>query len=317
LFYGPVLSRRFGYSLGIDVVPFKICTYDCIYCQLGRTTDKTVRRKNYVDIDPVEFKTGLKKRIKSCSCLDYITFSGSGEPTLNSSIGRLIGIVKESTNIPVAILTGGGTLWLDDVICDIKRADIIKVSLDAPNDKLLKKINRPCREINFDKNLSGLKNLVNNFNGEIWIEIMVLTNINDNAESAYMFKSIINSMGDSIKRVHLNTAIRFFGRNPTENNIKLSDTSRLEKIKNILGDKTEIIGRADYQKYGRKLIEIEKEIVELLRRRPMEIKDIAYSLGININEVIKFISKLLDAGEIKKVNRNDDIYYSKMEDKKE
>lgn len=316
MFYGPVLSRRFGYSLGIDLVPFKVCTYDCIYCQLGRTTKKTVERKNYTDLDLKKFKTGLEKRIKNCPHLDYVTFSGSGEPTLNSSIGRLIDIAKESSSIPVVVLTGGGTLGFDDVIEDIKDADLIKVSVDAPDDRLLKKINRPCREINFDKNISGLKKLTENFNGKIWVEIMILDGINDDTESAHIFKNIIDDAGEGIKKVHLNTAVRSSGMDPEKKYMKLPDSSRLEKIKNILGDKAEIIGKVDYKKYDRKLAKTEEEIVELLKRRPMEIKDIAFSLGLNLNEVIKIINKLLDEGKIKKVNNNNIEYYLKPEDKK-
>src|SRR4030042_4592701 len=164
LFYGPVLSRRFGYSLGIDLVPFKVCVYDCLYCQLGKTINKTAERKRYMDIDFKDFEIELKKRIKNYSYLDYITFSGSGEPTLNSDIGKLIGIVKENSSIPIAVLTSGGTLGFNDVINDIKGADLIKVSLDAPYNRLLKKINRPCREVNFNKNIAGFKKLLNNFN---------------------------------------------------------------------------------------------------------------------------------------------------------
>jgi len=103
LFYGPVLSRRFGYSLGIDLVPFKVCVYDCIYCQLGRTTNKTSERKRYIGIDFKDFETELIKRINDNPYIDYITFSGSGEPTLNSDIGKFIDIIKKNSNIPVLV----------------------------------------------------------------------------------------------------------------------------------------------------------------------------------------------------------------------
>lgn len=316
MFYGPVLSRRFGHSLGIDLVPFKVCTYDCIYCQLGRTTNKTVERKNYVDIDFKEFKTGLKKRIKSCPNLDYVTFSGSGEPTLNRNIGKLISIAKENSNIPVAVLTGGGTLGFDDVIADIKDADLIKVSMDAPEGRLLRRINRPCREVNFKRNLSGLKTLINNFTGEIWIEIMILESINDDLDSAYMFKCLINDLGESIKKVHLNTAVRSFGKYYSKHNMKLPEASRLEDIKNILGDKAEIIGDVNYKEYDRKFVEIEEEIIELLKRRPMGIKDIAFSLGLNLNEVIKIINKLLVVCKVEHEAHDSNEYYFKSKEKK-
>ena len=134
IIYGPVLSRRFGYSLGIDIVPYKTCTYDCIYCQLGKTTNKTVERKRYISIDLAELIKGLKKAIKDNKRIDYITFSGAGEPTLNLDIGMLIDGVKKVTNIPVVVLTGGGILYKESVRDDIKKADLVKISLAVGKD---------------------------------------------------------------------------------------------------------------------------------------------------------------------------------------
>ncbi|PIU29180.1 MAG: radical SAM protein [Candidatus Hydromicrobium americanum] len=310
LFYGPVLSRRFGYSLGIDLVYLKVCVYDCVYCQLGSTTNKTVERKKYVDIDFKDFETELKKRIKNCSYLDYITFSGSGEPTLNSDIGKLIDIIKKNSDIPVLVLTSGGTLGFDGVVDDIKRADLIKVSLDAPDNRLLGKINRPCKEVSFNRNILGLKKLLDDFSGDIWLEIMILEGINDDLDSAYMFKHIIEDLGEGIKKIHLNTAIRYSG----ENYLKLPDRGRLEKIKDILGSKAQIIEKVIYKKYNRELVKIEEEIIELLKRRPVSINDIASSLSLNLNEVIKIIDKLLGEGEIKySINENMKYYFKPKE----
>lgn len=310
MFYGPVLSRRFGYSLGIDLVYLKVCVYDCVYCQLGSTTNKTVERKKYVDIDFKDFETELKKRIKNCSYLDYITFSGSGEPTLNSDIGKLIDIIKKNSDIPVLVLTSGGTLGFDGVVDDIKRADLIKVSLDAPDNRLLGKINRPCKEVSFNRNILGLKKLLDDFSGDIWLEIMILEGINDDLDSAYMFKHIIEDLGEGIKKIHLNTAIRYSG----ENYLKLPDRGRLEKIKDILGSKAQIIEKVIYKKYNRELVKIEEEIIELLKRRPVSINDIASSLSLNLNEVIKIIDKLLGEGEIKySINENMKYYFKPKE----
>ncbi len=316
MFYGPVLSRRFGYSLGVDLIPFKVCVYDCIYCQLGRTTKKTIDRKKYVDISFKDFENKLIKNLRDNPYINYITFSGSGEPTLNNDIKKFIKIVKKISDIPVAVLTSGGTLGFDNVIEDIIEADIIKVSMDAPNNRLLKKINCPCREINFSRNISGLKELIKVFSGEIWLEIMILKNINDNLDSAYKFKNIINELGEGIKKVHLNTAIRSTGKYSDKYNIKLPSPVRLKEIKDILGGKAQIIGKVNYKKYSRKLLKIEEEIIKLLERRPMGIKDMAFSLGFNLNEVIKIINKLLAAGEIKHIIHGDMEYYFKPKEQK-
>ncbi len=306
MFYGPVLSRRFGYSLGIDLIPFKVCVYDCIYCQLGRTTNKTIKRKKYVDIDFKEFEEELIRRINESPCLNYITFSGSGEPTLNSDIKKLIDIIKKNSDIPVVVLTSGGTLGTSGVIDDIKGADLIKISLDAPDKRLLKKINRPCKEVSFEKNISGLKKLLDNFSGDIWLEIMILEGINDDLGSAYMFKNIIEYLGRGIKNIHLNTAVR----PSAENYLRLPRTERMEEIKKILGDKARIIEKVNSKRYNRKLVKVEKEIIELLKRRPVSLKEIAFSLGLNLNEVIKIIDKLLNDGEIKySVSRNIKYYF--------
>jgi len=314
LFYGPVLSRRFGYSLGIDLVPFKVCVYDCLYCQLGKTTNKTAERKKYMDIDFKNFETELIKRINDSPYINYITFSGSGEPTLNSDIGKLIGIVKENSDIPVAVLTSGGTLGFDDVIDDIKGADLIKVSLDAPDNKLFKKINRPCRTVNFSKNIAGLRELIKVFNGNIWLEIMILKGVNDDIVSAYRFKHILDDLGDGIKKVHLNTSVRSLDKFKGLYNLQIPDLSRLKEIKDILGSKTQIIGKINYKKYSGTLIKIEEEIIQLLKRRPASIKDISSSLGLNLNEVIKTIDKLLSEGEIGySINENIKYYFKSKE----
>ena len=306
LFYGPVLSRRFGYSLGIDLIPFKICVYDCIYCQLGRTTNRTVERKRYIDIDFIEFESMLIKKIGECPYLNYIAFSGSGEPTLNTDISKLIGIIKKVTDIPVVVLTSGGTLGYDDVINDIKGADIVKVSLDAPDGDMLRKINRPCSEIDFDNNIAGLKKLMSVLSGKIWLEIMIMNGLNDSLETAGRFNKLIESLGEGIEKIHINTAVRPSGGEY----MKLPAGKKLQEIKDILGKKAEMIGKVDTKKYSRDLLRIEDEIAGLLRRRPTTIKDIASALGINLNEAIKIIDKLSNEEIIEsRIGQNKKYYY--------
>jgi wyosine [tRNA(Phe)-imidazoG37] synthetase (radical SAM superfamily) len=301
IIYGPVLSRRFGYSLGIDIVPYKICTYDCIYCQLGKTTNKTVERKRYISIDLAELIEGLKKAI-------YITFSGAGEPTLNQDIGILIDGVKKVTNIPVVVLTGGGILYKESVREDLKKADIVKISFDAPNDKILRKVNRPHREIGFSKNKEGLKKLLSIFKGRIWLEIMLIKDINDDIGTVEEFKNIIDEIDDigtGIERIHLNTAVRPTG----SKDVSIPDLKRLNKIKAMLGRKAEIIRykRIEVSGSGRK--DLSNDIIELSKRRPVSIKDISESLEVNINEVIKCLRELLIEGKLKYKIYNSTKYY--------
>lgn len=308
IIYGPVLSRRFGYSLGIDIVPYKTCTYDCIYCQLGKTTNKTVKRKRYISIDLAELITGLKKAIKDNKRIDYITFSGAGEPTLNLDIGMLIDGVKKVTNIPVVVLTGGGILYKESVRDDIIKADLVKISFDAPNDKILRLINRPETNINFIKNFEGLKKLLSVFKGRIWLEIMLIKGINDDIGTAEEFKKIIDGIDDigtGIERIHLNTAVRPTG----SKDVSIPDLERLNKIKTILGRKAEIIRYKEIEISGSGRKDLSNDIVELSKRRPVSINDISESLKVNINEVIKCLRELLIKGKLKYKIYNSTKYY--------
>ena len=296
--YGPVLSRRFGYSLGVDIIPFKICPYDCIYCQLGKTTDKTTKRKRYINIDIRSFLRSLKNVIESAKKINYITFSGSGEPTLNTDIGILISKTKQLTNIPVAVLTNGSLLYRKEVVESLRKADLIKVSFDAPDEICFKKVNKPSPAITFKKIIDGLNLLLNNFNGKIWLEVMIIKNINDSIEQAKQFKKIIDDLdknGSRINKIHLNTPVR-----PSEpGEILIPDSVRLKEIESILGGKAEIIRDLKLKSKEFKSSRLEQEIVELVKRRPGNIKEISRSLQTNINQVIKCLKNLSDQKKIK------------------
>ncbi|MCK4625431.1 MAG: radical SAM protein, partial [Phycisphaerae bacterium] len=168
--FGPVPSRRLGRSLGVDLVPFKTCSYDCIYCQLGRTTNKTIQRKEWVPLDDVvaELKTNLSSQP------DYITLSGSGEPTLYSRTGELIDRIKAVTDVPVAVLTNGSLLWNQEVCAQLMNADLIVPSLDAGDEMMFRAVNRPHEDISFEKMLKGLIEFRREYQGQYWLEVMFL-----------------------------------------------------------------------------------------------------------------------------------------------
>ena len=167
--YGPVPSRRLGLSLGVDIVPFKVCTLDCIYCQLGRTSEKTMERKDYVDVEAVlaELRAKLVEGLEA----DFITISGSGEPTLNAGLGQLIEGIKKITNIPVAVLTNGTLLTNQSVRADCARADVVMPSLDAGDDQTFRKVNRPHKDISIENLIAGLCAFRNEFAGQMWLEV--------------------------------------------------------------------------------------------------------------------------------------------------
>lgn len=177
--FGPVPSRRLGLSLGVDLLQYKTCTYDCIYCQVGETTNKTIEHKPYVAIDKVidELKINLKNTNP-----DTVTLAGSGEPTLNSQIKEVIGYIKSLSGIRIAVITNGSLLWKDEIRDSIIEADIIMPTLTTAHENTFRRIHRPNGELRFSSVLYGLKKLRNVYEGNYWLEIMLIAGMNDSAE---------------------------------------------------------------------------------------------------------------------------------------
>jgi len=175
--FGPVPSRRLGFSLGVDTIPFKTCSLDCIYCQLGRTTNKTIERKEYIAGEDIlrEIEEILKQKKK----IDYITFSGSGEPTLNSRMEEMITQIKRLTSIPIAILTNGTLLYQPRMREELMEADLVIPSLDAVSEKVFEKVNRPCHSLKINEVIEGIETFSQEFRGKIWLEIMLVKGVND------------------------------------------------------------------------------------------------------------------------------------------
>ncbi len=169
--FGPVPSRRLGRSLGVDLVPFKTCSYDCIYCQLGRTTNQTVERREWVPLDAVL----AELRGKLASQPDYITLSGSGEPTLYSRLDELIDGIRAMTEVPIAVLTNGSLLWQPEVRSKLLRAHLVIPSLDAGDERTFQAIDRPHGTISFKRMLWGLIDFRREYQGQYWLEVFCST----------------------------------------------------------------------------------------------------------------------------------------------
>jgi wyosine [tRNA(Phe)-imidazoG37] synthetase (radical SAM superfamily) len=309
IFYGPLLSRRFGYSLGIDIIPFKICSYDCIYCQLGKTTCKTIERRKYKNINSVNFKKDLKNIIDENLNINYITLAGLGEPTLNSQIGQLIYWVKEVTEIPVLILTNGSLLHSTEVINEIKEADLIKVSFDAADEQIFKKINNPFSEIKFNMVLDGLGKLISNYNGKIWLEIMLIKGVNDSVGMAEKFKSVISLIDKNkiIEKIQVNTPIRPSGAE----DVSIPDEENLKYFEKQFGEKIETIKDLKLAYEDENVSDLKCKILNLCKRRPSSLIDLSNSLRINMNQVIKCLRILTKEEKIRfKICHDSKYYYS-------
>ncbi len=297
--FGPVPSRRLGRSLGVDLVPFKTCSYDCIYCQLGETTNKTVEIKNSVPLDIVIDQIKAKLEFKP----DYITLSGSGEPTLCAHISELISRIKSITDVPVAVLTNGSLLWLPQVRKSLLMADLVVPSLDAGSGEIFEYINRPHKSITFDNMLSGLIEFSKEFKGQLWLEVFLLAGVNTTEVQISKLREAILAI--SPDRVQINTVTR----PPAKEFAQKVPQSQLEEIAKKLYDKAEVI--ADYRHVHNQsdFSVICGDVLTLLKRRPCSVEDISEGLGIHKNEVVKYIEELLSKGDIESRLQNKKTYY--------
>jgi len=302
--FGPVASRRIGRSLGIDLVPFKTCSLDCIYCECGCTTNETLQRKEYVPFD--EIIAEIKEWHSNGGSADYITLAGSGEPTLNNRLGDIIREIKKVTNIPVCILTNGTLFYREDVREEAALADLVIPSLDAPNEDIFNKINRPPEDLDFNKYIEGLILFSNDFSGNLWLEIFVVPGINDDDKSIAQLAAIAKKI--TLDKIQLNTAVR-----PTaEKNVISVSEEKMYALANKFSPKAEVVASFNKKTVVNDAATKDK-VFDLLSRRPCTVEDIASGLGIKPADSRQFVIHLLEEGKIKKSEREGKVFYLKVE----
>ena len=298
--YGPVPSRRLGASLGADLVPYKTCDYDCVYCQLGRTTDKTARRDSYVPAGIILEQ--LERKLERIPTPDFITMSGSGEPTLNSGLGEVIQGVKRMSNVPVAVLTNGSLLGDPDVFAACLSADLVVPSLDAGDEEAFQAINRPCEGVTLSEVVDGLCSFKERFDGAIWLEVFLLEGINSSEEHLEKICALVKRIGPD--KVQLNTV----ARPPAEPFARPVALEVLETAKLLLGEHAVIIEHPlgarprGGQATG-------KEILDLVARRPCTVEDVSRALRLHPNEVSKVLAELFEDGLLEYRDLEGTTYY--------
>ena len=281
--FGPVPSRRLGRSLGVDLVPFKTCSYDCIYCQLGRTTNKTIQQKEWFPLDEILSQLTEKLYLKP----NYITLSGSGEPTLYSKCDELIRKIKKITDVPVAVLTNGSLLWMPQVRASLMDADLVIPSLDAGSAELFNYINRPHADISFKNMLCGLIEFRRQYKGPYWLEVFLVAGVSTTDKEIKNLRAAIETVQPD--KVQINTVTR----PPAETFAEPVPLSQLEKLAQQLSDKAEIITEYRDLPQCREFLTHQDDILALLKRRPCTLEDISQGLGLHPNEAIKYIQHAL------------------------
>jgi wyosine [tRNA(Phe)-imidazoG37] synthetase (radical SAM superfamily) len=302
--YGPVPSRRLGISLGVDVVPFKHCSYDCIYCQLGRTTQHTTQRRSFVPIGVV--MNEIEEAVNSNDDIDYITFSGSGEPTLNSDIGAMIMAAEDLANIPVAVITNGSLLWKKAVRSDLSHVDLVVPSVDGVSEDVYQKINHPVRGLDSKKVLKGIRRFCQEYDGRIFVEIMLVKGVNDSEEEIGKINDFVGQL--RVDKIQLNTVVRPPGRP----GVRRLDQQELLRIKGLFDPRLpmEIIAGFDRTTSGAFHRDLEAAIIELLGRRPTKKDEMAAVLGVHPSEMMKYIQVLEESKKIKTAVREGEVFYT-------
>ncbi len=291
--FGPVPSRRLGMSLGVDLVPQKVCSLDCVYCEVGTTTKLTTDRMEYVPYAKVVKE--LTEYLANNPPPDYITFSGYGEPLLNSRIGDVLTFIKENyPQLKVAILTNGTLLSDKNVRAEIMQADLVLPSVDAASDKVFKMLNRPEKHLKVEKHLQGLIDFSKEFKGDIWLEVFILPGYNDNSNEIFELKKAIHEIQPSL--VQLNT----LDRPGAIEGLYPATKEQLEYIKSKLDFENTIIVASAQSRTQNKAYRDDKEsfILETISRRPCTIHDLRDIMGLHINEINKYLDILEAEGKI-------------------
>ncbi len=300
--YGPVPSRRLGRSLGIDLVPFKTCTYDCVYCQLGRTTNKTIERKEYVKIEDILAELDVKLGVSPKP--DYISLAGSGEPTLNLQIGDLIEKIKSMTKIPVAIITNGALLWQEEVRDALMGADLVLPSLDAANVPMFRYVNRPHEDITFAKMIGGIDDFIRAFPGSVWLEVFLLAGVTAIPAEVQKFAVLVGKLRP--ERVQLNTVYR----PPAEDFAEAVSVEQLRDFQNYFTGNVEIIvGYPSGPSPAGETVSAEADIIALLQRRPCTLQDVSVGLALSPITVLKELDTLYRLGKVEYVTKRGGIFY--------
>jgi wyosine [tRNA(Phe)-imidazoG37] synthetase (radical SAM superfamily) len=297
LAYGPVPSRRLGRSLGVDLVPLKTCTYDCVYCQLGRTTRKTVRRQHWVD--PSDVVAQVRAKLESEP--DVIALAGSGEPTLHAGIGDVIAGIKQITDVPVAVITNGSLLSRATVRRGVAAADIVLPSLDAPSDGLFQLVNRPHKALRFADVVGGMIAFRQGYRGQLWLEVMMLAGVTGMVAEVERLAELAARI--SPDRIQLNTAVR----PPAESFVAPVAESSLQEFAGLFTPHAEVI--ADTTSAGGDRVAARADILALLSRRPCTVADIAAGLGIHHGEALKAATALVSEGALELLAHEDQSFY--------
>jgi wyosine [tRNA(Phe)-imidazoG37] synthetase (radical SAM superfamily) len=298
LVYGPVPSRRLGRSLGVDLVPFKTCTYDCVYCQLGPTTRKTATRRQWAE--PSEVLDQVRGRLDSRP--DVIALAGSGEPTLCLGLGEVVDGIKAMSAVPLVVITNGSLLGRQDVQRDLAGADVVLPSLDAVDDASYRAVNRPHEDLDFDALVEGLADFRASFTGEVWLEIMLLDGLT--GTGPMVDQLVRHAARIAPDRIQLNTVVR----PPAEQDARPVAPELLAHFATAFTPRAAVI--ADAPELNPDQEATVGDVLSLISRRPCTVADVATGLGIHQNTALKALTALVERREAQRRDHGGGVFYA-------
>jgi len=300
--FGPVPSRRLGRSLGIDIVPYKTCTFDCVYCECGRTTNLTCERREFYPLE--ELLAAVRDRLgRLAEPPDHLTLSGAGEPTLYSRMGELIAGLKRISDVPVAVITNGSLLGDPAVRKELLGADVVLPSLDAVFETVFRKINRPHDDCRLEKIIEGLETFVGEFRGRVLLEILLVEGYNTGEDHLEALAAVVRRL--PVEAVQINTAVR----PGTVPGVGPLAPDALERIRERFGPRAEIVASTPVRAGHEEKAAVET-ILEMVARRPCTAADIHRSLGTPLPGVIKILATLESRGEVSSSPHGTDTFYT-------
>jgi wyosine [tRNA(Phe)-imidazoG37] synthetase (radical SAM superfamily) len=233
--YGPIPSRRLGQSLGIDPIPLKTCNWNCVYCQLGRSVPLIHERRDYVPPAAVLSEVRAALAAHPPGAIDWVSFVGSGEPTLHASIGQMIREVKAITAIPVAVITNGSLLYRPEVCADLLAADAVLPTLVAGTASLYRAIVRPWPDLTFDRLVEGMIAFRGVYTGKLWVEVMLINGLNDSETALHDLAAVLRRVAPDA--IHLTLP----DRPPAEPWVAPPDEARVLRAVAVLGKLAQVV----------------------------------------------------------------------------
>lgn len=300
--YGPVLSRRLGRSLGIDPVSLKTCNLNCVYCQLGPTPGGSRTEAVYPPLSAVIMEVG--EALATAQDLDFVTISGSGEPMLYGDIVELISAIKDMTDVPVAVVTNGTLLTSQSAREALYRADVVLPSLDAADNRTFNRIVRPPGGLSVEQVIAGLATFRRHFTGQIWLEIMLVSGLNDQPEQIERLKSAMDLIMPD--RIHLNTVVR----PPAVETALPVPPERMAAIAAYFGPRCEVIAECPSPAPLPPGGTLAERLAEIVTRHPATLSELAVTLGASPDLVATCIAELMAKGVIETQRHRGRLYYT-------